>query len=145
MSTRRYRSSACAFTRVELLVVIGIIAVLIGILLPTLGRARESAKQTQCMSNIRQVSTAFVMYANDNKGWLPASARGANVYAHDWIHYSGGRDLDESAIGKYLGRIIDLGGTNSSGMRRSFNVNVLRCPSDDWTTIRFRSIGAPAT
>src|SRR5690348_8706217 len=62
------------FTLVELLVVIGIIAVLIGILLPTLGRARESANRTQCLSNLRQLSGAFVMYSNENKGWLPRCA-----------------------------------------------------------------------
>src|SRR5439155_2563969 len=60
-----------AFTLIELLVVIGIIAILVGILLPTLNRARESAKRTACLSNLRQISDILRLYAVTYKDAVP--------------------------------------------------------------------------
>lgn len=66
----RHRNKA-AFTLVELLVVIGIIAVLISILLPALGKARASAQTVACASNMKQIGVAFTQYVNAYKGFLP--------------------------------------------------------------------------
>lgn len=74
------RSAARGFTLVELLVVIGIIAVLIAILLPALSRARDQAKNVQCAARLRNIGQAVLMYANENRGKVP------QTYAPDrWL------------------------------------------------------------
>jgi prepilin-type N-terminal cleavage/methylation domain-containing protein/prepilin-type processing-associated H-X9-DG protein len=93
------------FTLVELLVVIGIIAILVALLLPSLSKARAQAYQVACMSNLRQLGAAFIAYASSNKGWLPGPALAANPYHEDWIHWEPTRDVAESRILPYLGDV----------------------------------------
>jgi prepilin-type N-terminal cleavage/methylation domain-containing protein/prepilin-type processing-associated H-X9-DG protein len=70
-SQSRLRPATRAFTLVELLVVIGIIALLISILLPSLSRSRQQAARVVCASQLRDLATAVVMYAGENRGSLP--------------------------------------------------------------------------
>jgi prepilin-type N-terminal cleavage/methylation domain-containing protein/prepilin-type processing-associated H-X9-DG protein len=70
-----------AFTLVELLVVIGIIALLISILLPALNRARESANKIKCLSNMKQIMAAVMFYTTDNRGALPRIPGAGDKYS----------------------------------------------------------------
>ena len=76
------------FTLVELMVVIAIIGVLIGLLLPTVGRARESARRAACLSNLRQVHQSFLLFAEDHNGQVPLGFRAGRMQFNSMI-YSG--------------------------------------------------------
>lgn len=89
----------CAFTLVELLVVISIVALLLALLLPALRNARDVARKTACLSNERQLGIGFQVYAVDYDGWGMGAYRG-NA---DLIHYGG------STGTVYIGTLIEAG------------------------------------
>jgi len=73
--THSHRRRSRGFTLIELLVVIAIIAILAAILFPVFAQAREAARKTQCLSNVRQIMTGITMYAQDYDEQLPQGTR----------------------------------------------------------------------
>jgi len=114
-----------AYSLVELLVVIGIVVLLLAILLPALRRARESARQVVCASNMRQLAAAYAMYAKNNLGRPPSPARSDILFPDDWVFWQeppfGYRSINDSALAPYLG-------AKGPTLRAVF-----RCPSDPLT------------
>lgn len=81
---RRITGSGCGFTLVELLVVVAIIALLVSILLPSLGKAKEQARMVMCLSNIRALGLAFKFYTGENNDWYPAGAANGGGSEYTW-------------------------------------------------------------
>ncbi|MCX5689262.1 MAG: type II secretion system protein, partial [Planctomycetota bacterium] len=91
--------SKAGFTLIELLVVIAIIALLIGVLLPALGKARESARTTKCSSNQRQLTISLTQYAQDFKFKYPPSLPGTSANPGNFWY-------DMPRLGNYLPQIV---------------------------------------
>jgi prepilin-type processing-associated H-X9-DG protein/prepilin-type N-terminal cleavage/methylation domain-containing protein len=118
-----------AFTLVELLVVIGIIALLISMLLPALNRSREQAKTLQCLSNLRQIGAGIVNYATDNHFYLVPGRYDASTYPTS----TSVAELENWATilvnGKYLPVPPQAVSLNTKWGDTSFGNSVFRCPN----------------
>jgi type II secretory pathway pseudopilin PulG len=116
---------AFAFTLVELLVVIGIIAILIGVLLPVLSAAQRSARDTKCKSNMRQVCMALFNYASENRSKFPPNIckETSSPQIFNWW-------CDRDRIGRYI-RASKTAKTNMSSQNDTILAPVLACPEDD--------------
>jgi prepilin-type N-terminal cleavage/methylation domain-containing protein/prepilin-type processing-associated H-X9-DG protein len=134
------RARKPAFTLVELLVVIGIIAVLISILLPALNKARQAAQATQCMSNMRQIGNAFQLYSGSYKGVvIPGTVYYPDIGTDNWCKlaamqlYPNGQALAQDKVFRCPSNpYADPGSYSSVGSHYSYAVGGALNGNLDW-------------
>jgi prepilin-type processing-associated H-X9-DG protein/prepilin-type N-terminal cleavage/methylation domain-containing protein len=107
MARKSRISQLSGFTLVELLVVIGIIAVLTSMLLPAFNKARAQARNTVCLSNLRQLGIGLNAYANDNRGRIAIGARLEDNDLYRWYQFLNGKLPPQMASKVYVSGIID--------------------------------------
>jgi prepilin-type N-terminal cleavage/methylation domain-containing protein/prepilin-type processing-associated H-X9-DG protein len=132
-----------AFTLVELLVVIGIVALLISILLPSLNRAREAARRTQCLSNLRSVGQMLNMYANQFDGQVPIGFSGGSTKKTFQNNYFMSRKSSSPSPGLPV-RYVALGLLYPANLISEGEGTVFYCPSvNDDTDHAYNSFKNP--
>jgi prepilin-type N-terminal cleavage/methylation domain-containing protein/prepilin-type processing-associated H-X9-DG protein len=114
-----HRIRRTGFTLIELLVVIAIIALLISILLPALGRARDSARTTTCLANQHSLGQAYVLYINDYKDALPGAETDRSTMPNSWV------DWPKDAAGAYLTSAQLNAATDVDAQKRGIQDGVL--------------------
>jgi prepilin-type processing-associated H-X9-DG protein len=120
------RRSAGAYTLIEMVVVVAIIVVIVAILLPSVGKARESARRVRCVANMDQIGKGLTSYEMDNNGAFPATAAAApsgSERAEDWIYWRPSHTNPTDPFYVTKSPILKRLGTQDE--------SVLRCPSDD--------------
>lgn len=132
-----------AFTLIELLVVIAIIAILAAILFPVFARAREKARQTACISNMKQLGTASQMYVQDYDQAYPDSRVTGQI--NPVPNYYGAEHICVYAHRLYANDGINLGGIGLVYSPYIKNTGVFRCPSDPLNRGWAEACGVPAT